>query len=70
MVDRPLEEKTQPSILGYVKKHPTFSLTIGSLYISLTGMLYSMFLFRSFDINFFDYAELDDFFRHFIIFFQ
>ena len=41
--------------------HPALGLTLGYLLLSLLGLSYQWALFRQFEVNFFNYAEVTDF---------
>ena len=55
------DESKKPAGLEWVKEHPAIVGTVLYVYVSLLGSTYYWMYLRRFDINFFDFAEANDF---------
>ena len=55
------EPKKPPGWVEWVKKHPAIVGTALYVYVSFLGSTYYWMYLRRFDINFFDFAEANDF---------
>ncbi len=53
--------KRPRELLDYLKTHPAIGATILYVYVSFLGSTYNWMFLRRFDINFFDFAETNDF---------
>lgn len=54
-------EKTDKSILVFLRDHWALVASIGYLYLSIMGMSQAYFFYQSFGINIFEFSELNDF---------
>lgn len=55
------DESKKPTGLEWVKEHPAIVGTVLYAYVSALGSAYNWLFLRQFDINYFDFAEANDF---------